>query len=106
MQPAQAIAEAEAEQKHFDTLKSMAEEAGDWKGYQWIMQKRFPERWGRDEGRRPAAQTAAVIATNAQVVVAEGSKQEYMEALRRAQPQLPQPEVVEPPTQENDDGEV
>ena len=26
-------------------LKSLAEEKGDWRGYAWLLERRFPEQW-------------------------------------------------------------
>jgi hypothetical protein len=99
------VAEAEAESDHLEKLKSLAEEAHDWKAYKWVMEKRFPKTWGKTDpgggnrmfggGNNGSGGGATVIAAEGKIVIADGGKEGYIEALRRAQPAIPAPTITQ-----------
>lgn len=67
-------AEAKAEGKCVDNIMLLAEQRGDWRAYQWVMERRFRKNWGADA--TGDSQDASAI-TDAAKVAREASRNAF-----------------------------
>ena len=70
-------AEAEGEARLVEKLVSVATTERDWQAFAWMLERRWPERWGNGCARRPSTKYTGTL------ISADGDRASYVAALKR-----------------------
>ena len=70
-------AQAESETRLVEKLVSVATGERDWRAFAWMLERRWPERWGNGCARRPSTKYTGTL------ISADGDRASYVAALKR-----------------------